>query len=250
MLDVEIVGDYAYLAAEAQGLRVLDIRDRNKPTEVGALTDAPVFNVTVSGSYAYVAGAAPLHGLGIVDISEPTQPKQVGSVPIRTLFPNTSDPVIADIAVAGMYAYATSGQFGLVVVDIADPRAPKVAQGIFTGLPDTSPPGAGGQFTYTRAVGQALVVSYGLFTGRVSYAGGLVVFPVGVPCPADARYVLSEGTAGGALAVAGSYVYQAHDYLSVYEASGVAPTPAPTPAGVRPFRLYGPAVFNAAPCPE
>ena len=53
---VAVRGDYAYVADEGAGLRVIDVSDPSNPTEAGFFdTGGAAYGVAVSGQYAYVA---------------------------------------------------------------------------------------------------------------------------------------------------------------------------------------------------
>ncbi|MCK6623715.1 MAG: hypothetical protein DPW09_02140 [Anaerolineae bacterium] len=65
---------YAYIAAHAAGLRIVDVSDPAAPVEVGSYEFEPtpaVTGIVVSGNLAYLASP---DGLRIVDVSRPTQP--------------------------------------------------------------------------------------------------------------------------------------------------------------------------------
>jgi hypothetical protein len=121
ILNMAIVGDYAYLAVLGS-FHIVNIADPNRPIEVshydppgdssdfGALA-LGVFDVAVVGTYAYLAVAS---GLDIVNVSNPKTPVEV------SLY---KTPVAQSVAVAGQYAYLATTQ-GLHVVNIANPSAP------------------------------------------------------------------------------------------------------------------------------
>ena len=120
-LSVAVVGDYAYLAditatGVGGGLRVVDISNPAAPTQVGYHSTECNWatDVVVAGDYAYVA-AGGCH-LVILDISEPTSP---------TLTSMLSASGMGDgVALDGPIAYV-GNSYGLNVVDVSDPAAPK-----------------------------------------------------------------------------------------------------------------------------
>jgi len=74
--------NYAYLAAYAAGLRIVDVTDPTAPVEVGALEFEPATAVTgiaLGWQIAYLATTA---GLRVVDVSDPTHPVQIAALPI------------------------------------------------------------------------------------------------------------------------------------------------------------------------
>lgn len=119
---VAIEGDYAYVAAEQNGMHVVDIEDRTHPRRVATLPDVGyAYGIAVRGPFAYVAG----NGLLVVDITRPHAPRIVGRVEAGG-FPR-------GVAISGHYAYVTSQVTGMAVVDIADPRAPVVVGSVNIG---------------------------------------------------------------------------------------------------------------------
>jgi hypothetical protein len=77
VLDVAASGGYAYVAAGAAGLRVVDGRDPAHPAEVGSYTvPGYIQAVAVSGDYAYLADKEA--GLRVVDVRDPVHPAEVG----------------------------------------------------------------------------------------------------------------------------------------------------------------------------
>ena len=154
--DVQVSGNYVYVADGWNGLAIVDISDPTKPIQVGRF-DTPGYAraVQLSGNYAYVGDSNSLiivdilnsenpkqigclkgvswthgifisgnytyiadggHGLIIIDVSNPENPKKVGNLDI--------DGSANDIYVSGNYAYVADGSNGLVIVDITDPTNP------------------------------------------------------------------------------------------------------------------------------
>jgi len=75
--DLQIVGNYAYVADYDGGLRIIDISNPTSPNEVGYYDDNDrTYDVYVSGNYAYIANYD--YGLRIINISNPSSPYQVG----------------------------------------------------------------------------------------------------------------------------------------------------------------------------
>ncbi len=111
-LDVEVVGDLAYVAASVGSdsgtgsLRIVDVSNPTFPLEVGAL-DMPLFtfDVEVVGNLAYVV-RGPIYGgtgsLRIVDVSNPTFPVEVGALDTPGLAYDVE--VVSDLAYLGVCA--------------------------------------------------------------------------------------------------------------------------------------------------
>ena len=131
VVTVAVFGGFVYLAADVEGLVIVDARNPANPTLVatfGTWFDGGNANgVAVAAGYAYVADW--YLGLYIVDIRNPTTPRWVG----RTQ--GTINNARA-VRVMGDYAYVvygndwTSNDFGLKIVDIRNPAAPLVV-GVF-----------------------------------------------------------------------------------------------------------------------
>lgn len=114
---VAISGDYAFVAAGAEGLRVVSVADPNAPNVVGAV--APIAGnlnaIEVKGDYAYAAGRA---GLEIYDISDPTNPIWAGLV-------DSGTGGMQDLTIKGDRAYIAEGAYfepnSFKIVDISTP---------------------------------------------------------------------------------------------------------------------------------
>ena len=117
--DVAVVGSFLYVLEYYKGIRIYDITDPVHPAYQGfySITDNPyLYNIEISGNYAYVADGHSGNGLHILDISDPAVPWQV-----YTLF-LTRDYSSAT-AISGNYAYVKNGDY-FSVVDVTDPTSP------------------------------------------------------------------------------------------------------------------------------
>jgi len=113
--NVDVQGDYAYVAADSAGLQVVDISQRSNPRIVAAFDTAGVANdVKAAGDYAYVADGA--GGLRIVNISAPLSPKASGAAG------TTGDAL--DVVVRGNLVFVASGPAGLEIFDVTNPSSP------------------------------------------------------------------------------------------------------------------------------
>ncbi len=113
---VEVVGNRAYVADGASGLRVIDIEDPTAPVLISSCdTPGAAQGVSVSGRFAYVADGA--YGLRAIEVATPVVPASIGYwyEPWSTSF---------DVAISGDYAFVAAGDSGLVVIDIEDPTNP------------------------------------------------------------------------------------------------------------------------------
>jgi len=112
--DIEVAGDYAYIADQRSGLRIVDISNPETPDEVGHFeTDEVAIGVDVEDDYAYVAVRG--QGFHIIDISDPADPAEITRYSI--------DQSAYDVTVEGRYAYVAHHN-GLEIVDVSDPEQP------------------------------------------------------------------------------------------------------------------------------
>lgn len=133
---VYVSGNYAYVAADDEGLQVIDIVNPESPEIVGSLAmqnSGRAWFVHVSDSYAYVV--SDLTGnfsLEAIDISDPENPASV------SYFSTQGSP--QDLYVSGTYAYVVwqatgviGQQGGLKIIDISNPEDPAKASYTGTG---------------------------------------------------------------------------------------------------------------------
>jgi hypothetical protein len=115
--NVDVNGNFAYVAAGAAGLQVVDVSDPRNPQIVGAMdTTGNANDVRIVGNLVYIADGSA--GLQIIDISTPTAPVIVGAV--------DTPGEAQDVAVSGVRAYVADGDFGLQIVDMSNPAAPHI----------------------------------------------------------------------------------------------------------------------------
>jgi len=119
---VTIVGNYAYVADQGGGLKIIDISNKTDPTIIGNIMNLGVVQrVAVVGNYAYVTDY--LNGLKIVDISNKASPALIGS--IKTM-------VAYDVAVVDNYAYVADQGDGLKIIDISNKTSPTLIGSVKT----------------------------------------------------------------------------------------------------------------------
>ncbi len=111
---VALAGGFAYVAAGAADLVVVDVSNPATPTLERVLSLPGVaFDVVVDGPYAFVAANS--GGLQVLDLADPSDPAPIGSAA-------TQDGALA-LAVADGVAYVVDGQ-RLTLFDVSDPAAP------------------------------------------------------------------------------------------------------------------------------
>jgi hypothetical protein len=121
--NVDVSGNFAYVAAGAAGLQVVNVSDRRTPTVIAALdTPGNALDVKVVGTTAFVADGPA--GLQIIDISDPLQPRLLGGVDT----PGNAQ----DVVVHGTLAFVADGAAGLQIIDISDLTAPRVLRAVDT----------------------------------------------------------------------------------------------------------------------
>ena len=125
--NVDVAGNFAYVAAGAAGLQVVDVSDRRAPRIIGSLNTAGNANdVRVVGNRVYVAAGAA--GLLIIDVTNPASPTLLGGL-------DTAGEA-NDVVVVGNLAYVADGPAGLQIVDVTDPVTPHLLGTLDT--PDTA----------------------------------------------------------------------------------------------------------------
>jgi len=119
---IEVKGNYAYCAASAAGLDIIDISNPSAPVIIGNC-DLPGYAtyVALSGKYAYVANSTEY--VQVVDISNPASPKKVGTA--------KTENTVVFVLVSGKYLFASTYGYGVYIFDISNPKAP-VKKGTYT----------------------------------------------------------------------------------------------------------------------
>jgi hypothetical protein len=116
--DVAAAGNYAYIASDFNGLRVIDASNPISPVAVGHYGNFYAKDVEVRGRYAYVWGI----GFRVFDVSAPNAPKLIGVLSEVSGLPDDNR-----VAVTDDYYYATTSWSEgdqLEVINITNPRIP------------------------------------------------------------------------------------------------------------------------------
>ena len=124
--EIFVIGNYAYIADDVGGLRIVNVEYPSAPYEVGSFASANQANsIFVDGNYAYVADR--LNGLRILDVTNPSSPKQVGVY-------KASEFSAWDVYVSNGYAYVADFYSPLLrIIDINNPSSPKEVSNFNTG---------------------------------------------------------------------------------------------------------------------
>jgi hypothetical protein len=108
--DVDVVGDYAYVADREGGLEVIDVSDPFNPITTGYVYLPDVgYSVDVEGGFAYVASYI-LGGIQVVDVSNPSDPQIAG-------YYYRSGCFALGATVQGSYVFVGDGPAGFQIYD-------------------------------------------------------------------------------------------------------------------------------------
>ena len=113
---VDVSGNYAYVAAGATGLQVVNVATRTAPFIAGSMdTPGNANDVKVVGNLAFIADGP--SGLQIIDVTNPASPVILGAYDT----PGTA----WDVVVRDNIAYVADGDPGLRIIDVSRPTAPR-----------------------------------------------------------------------------------------------------------------------------
>ncbi|MBD9358871.1 Ig-like domain-containing protein [Methylomonas albis] len=122
--NVDVAGDYAYVAAGSKGLQIVNVSNRSAPSIVGSLdTAGTAIDVRVVGNVVYLADGD--HGLQVIDVTDPTAPSLIASY--------ETAGIAQDVKIDNQFAYIADGNNGLEIVDVRKPNQPLFA-GALNGL--------------------------------------------------------------------------------------------------------------------
>ena len=121
--DVDISGDFAYVAVGSAGIQVVNVANRRAPYIVATLdTSGTANNIRVVGNLAYVADGSA--GLKIIDVANPAAPFLRGTIDT----PGDAQGVV----VYGSRAYVADGAAGLQIINVNNPAAPAIVRTVDT----------------------------------------------------------------------------------------------------------------------
>jgi len=249
IMDIQIVGNIAYIAAGWDDVHLVDISQPQAPRELGWIDlSGRSTRLVISGTRAYVASVS--QGLYIIDVSNPAAPIEVGKY--------KGGGELTDLRLMGSQIYLAYGSRGVQVIDVSDPTQPIIKQnynsllmqqlfntnttlymanelqnGLYiaplSNLTKTTFYPLPGQVQAMRLVNNLLYVA--------ADSGGLRVLDVTTPLsPTEVGYYDTDGTAIN-LAVTRSDVYVADGangllalrYIGVGAEPTLTPTPTDTP---------------------
>ena len=120
---VELEGNYAYVANSNNGLRVVDISDCANPVIVGTCPMSSCNDVDIDNGYAFVAMGYD-GDMAVIDISDPTNPMYVSSMAFQGY--------LAAVSVLGDYVYTAHRYGGLRIIDVSNPTSPVLLAQYYT----------------------------------------------------------------------------------------------------------------------
>jgi len=115
--NVDVKGNYAFVAAGSTGMQVVDVTDKLNPKVIStAALDTPgnANDIAVVGNYAYIADGS--SGLQIINISNPLKPNLVGTF--------DTAGTAWDVVVSNGYAFVADGESGLKIINVSTPSSP------------------------------------------------------------------------------------------------------------------------------
>ena len=115
-MDVAVEGPFAYVAAQAAGLLIVNVSDPYNPVQYGRYDDGSLpENIVVVGSYAYINDNE--SGLKILDVSNPVNP-----IFISELYDGGQSNEL--VALCNSYVFVADGWQGIEIIDVSDPANP------------------------------------------------------------------------------------------------------------------------------
>ncbi len=125
ILEMEIIGNKAYLGCGCSGLNIVDISEPENPKIIGKNQNLGAYGIKVRGNYAFIPGQQ--GGTWILDIKDPTNP---------SIFKHIQDMAFAthiDIWKNYVYVLSAEGIFIYDISDINNPSKIKVIDNIING---------------------------------------------------------------------------------------------------------------------
>ncbi len=116
--NLDVMGDYAYVASMVGGVRVIRVTGIGAPVEEGLFDEEAFDVVAVGGGYVYASDADPVRTsqARLVNVANPVAPVQTGAI--------TTHSYAKGIAAAGYRAYVADGTAGLVILGLVNPDQP------------------------------------------------------------------------------------------------------------------------------
>jgi len=110
-LDIEILGNYAYIADFDTGFHIVDISNPSNPQGIGHYNISEALDLAIYGNYAFIVTLD--YGFYIFDISNPSSPQLVNNINFFTS--------LRAIEISGNYAFIVGYFIPLLIFDISNP---------------------------------------------------------------------------------------------------------------------------------
>ena len=189
---IAVSGNYAYLANDTDGLRIIDVSDPRNPTNAAHINDGGrAFAVVLSGNYAYLA--CDTNGLQIYDISSPTHPVKVGAYKPRGTIN------VRCVALSGNYAIMQDNSVHMI--DISDPANPVLVT------------------TNTVWAGDIGIGITGHYAYMVGVADELYTIDISNPTNLLSGYSVYTRSYARGIAVSGKYAYVLDSAMTIFDLS-------------------------------
>ena len=199
---IEVSGDYAYIAAGANGIQVVNISNPKQPLLENSLdTQGYSIDIKIEKGLAFIADG--YNGLQIIDLHANTY---LGDY-------NTPDAALA-LAISGSYCFLACGQEGLQIVNTSNPAEPVFIYGL-DNLGKVLDIDIQGEFAYL-AVGEADIKIVGISNPEEPELVGSCLTPAGANC----------------IEVAGGYAYVTFSSPYGLQAIDISDPYSPLPAGL------------------
>ncbi len=118
--NVKVKGNYAYIAAGAAGLQVVDVTDRAHPRIVASLSlPSNANDLRIAGNTLFMAADS---GLIDINITDPLHPAILGAL--------STPGIVWDVAVSGSKLLIAAGSAGLKIADVSNPATPTLLGGL------------------------------------------------------------------------------------------------------------------------
>jgi hypothetical protein len=198
-LDIAVRGDYAYIASDASGISIMDIRDPTNPVWINNITPPGTFATSVAiydryllAGYVLSAPPSPVEFFMKWDIGvHPEAPAFAGSLTSEDL-----PDGVTDIAVKNDYAYAVSQHFELYIIDVS---------------PATPQKRATYEHSDNTALGSGVAVSgnfaYATFTGMNAPMNRVAIVDISTPASPQGVSEATLTDSGNKIGLYGSHVY-------------------------------------------
>jgi len=117
--DIQVLGNYAFIADGQNGLVVADIADSSLPEQAGHLP-LPGYSycIAVDSPYLYIGDQEDT--LRVISISDPTNPTQLGICAV-------GDEAL-DVYVVDSLVFVAARSQGLVIVNVSNPNSPSIIE--------------------------------------------------------------------------------------------------------------------------